>query len=297
MRMGSFKRLAEPCRRKEAEIVDAQGCYVFPGGIDPHTHLDMPFGGTVTADDFETGTIAAAFGGTTTVIDFCLTNKGKPLKQSVQTWHEKAQGKAVIDYGFHLMIAEINDDVLAELPSIIDEEGITSLKVFMAYKNVFQADDGTLYRTCLMAKEHGALVMVHAENGDVIDYLIKEALDEGNTDPIYHALTRPSVTGRRSDGAGGQADGIGRLAALCRSCHVRGGSSADCRSTESGGGYLGRNVPAIFAAGSNLSGKAEFRRCQICMVAAASRSLASRCAMECTEKRTASDGRLGSMLL
>jgi dihydropyrimidinase len=176
-----------------AEVINAEGHFVFPGGIDPHTHLDMPFGGTVTADDFETGTKAAAFGGTTTVIDFCLTNKGIPLRQSVQTWHEKAAGKAVIDYGFHLMIGEINDEVLAELPKMILEEGITSLKVFMAYKNVFQADDGTLFRTLLEAKRHGALVMVHAENGDVIDYLIKQALAEGNTEPIYHALTRPSV--------------------------------------------------------------------------------------------------------
>jgi dihydropyrimidinase len=176
-----------------AEVIDAEGCFVFPGGVDPHTHLDMPFGGTITADDYATGTIAAAFGGTTTVIDFCLTNKGQPLSSSIQTWHGKAQDKAVIDYGFHLMIGEMNDAVLAELPRIIEEEGITSLKVFMAYKNVLQADDGTLYRTLLMAKEQGALVMVHAENGDVIDYLIGQALSEGNTDPIYHARTRPSV--------------------------------------------------------------------------------------------------------
>lgn len=175
------------------EIIDATGKYVFPGGIDPHTHLDMPFGGTVTADDFETGTKAAAFGGTTTIVDFCLTTKGKPLKESIAAWHQKAGRKAVIDYGFHLMISEINDAVLAELPSIIKEEGITSLKVFMAYKNVFQADDGTLFRTMLAAKEHGAMVMVHAENGDVIDFLIHKALEAGNTEPIYHALTRPSI--------------------------------------------------------------------------------------------------------
>ncbi|WP_308634560.1 dihydropyrimidinase [Paenibacillus silvisoli] len=177
----------------QAEIVDAEGCYVFPGGVDPHTHLDMPFGGTITADDFETGTIAAAYGGTTTIVDFCLTDKGKPLSSAILAWHEKARAKAVIDYGFHLMIGEITDDVLAELPAVINEEGITSFKVFMAYKNVLQADDGTLYRTLLSAKEHGALVMVHAENGDVIDYLIKQALAEGHTEPIYHALTRPSV--------------------------------------------------------------------------------------------------------
>lgn len=174
-----------------AEIVDASGCLVFPGGIDPHTHLDMPFGGTLTKDDFETGTIAAAFGGTTTVIDFCLTQKGEPLKNAIQTWHEKAKDKAVIDYSFHLMIAEMNDSVLNELPSVIAEEGITSFKVFMAYKNVFQADDATLFRTLLAAKEQGALVMVHAENGDVIDYLTTKALTDGHTEPIYHALTRP----------------------------------------------------------------------------------------------------------
>ena len=174
-----------------AEIIDAKGAYIFPGGIDPHTHLDMPFGGTTTKDDYETGTIAAAYGGTTTIIDFCLTEKGVPLKKAIETWHEKANEKAAIDYGFHLMISEINDEVLAELPSIIDNEGISSFKVFMAYKNVFQADDATLYRTLLQAKELGALVMVHAENGDVIDYLTKQALAEGNTDPIYHALTRP----------------------------------------------------------------------------------------------------------
>ncbi|RAP78051.1 dihydropyrimidinase [Paenibacillus montanisoli] len=177
----------------QAEIIDASGCYLFPGGVDPHTHLDMPFGGTITADDFETGTTAAAYGGTTTIIDFCLTDKGKPLSGAIRTWHDKARSKAVIDYGFHLMIGEITDDVLAELPAVINDEGITSFKVFMAYKNVLQADDGTLYRTLLSAKEHGALVMVHAENGDVIDYLIKQALAEGHTEPIYHALTRPSV--------------------------------------------------------------------------------------------------------
>ncbi|CAM5789301.1 MULTISPECIES: dihydropyrimidinase [Brevibacillus] len=174
-----------------AEEIDATGCYVIPGGIDPHTHLDMPFGGTVTADDFFTGTRAAAFGGTTSIVDFCLTKKGESLKSAIATWHEKARGKAVIDYGFHLMIAEANDQVLEELESVISSEGITSLKVFMAYKNVFQADDETLFKTLVKAKELGALVQVHAENGDVLDYLTKKALAEGNTDPIYHAYTRP----------------------------------------------------------------------------------------------------------
>lgn len=188
---GIVVRIGASLDEEDAEIIDASGCYVFPGGIDPHTHLDMPFGGTVTKDDFQTGTIAAAFGGTTTIVDFCLTSKNKPLKQAVETWHKKAQDKAVIDYGFHLMIAELNNEVLEELPQIIDEEGITSLKVFMAYKHILQADDETLFKTLLTAKEHGALVMVHAENGDVIQYLTEKALAEGKTEPIFHALTRP----------------------------------------------------------------------------------------------------------
>lgn len=191
-----------------AEIIDAEGCFVFPGGIDPHTHLDMPFGGTVTKDDFETGTIAAAYGGTTTIIDFCLTNKGEPLKNSIQTWHEKSRDKAVIDYSFHLMIGEMNENVLNELPQVIEEEGITSFKVFMAYKNVFQADDATLFRTLIAAKELGALVMVHAENGDVIDYLTKKAIEDGNTDPIYHALTRPPEAEGEATGRAAQLTGL-----------------------------------------------------------------------------------------
>ncbi|RIW28565.1 dihydropyrimidinase [Bacillus salacetis] len=176
---------------EDAEVIDAEGNYIFPGGVDPHTHLEMPFGGTVSKDDFETGTIAAAFGGTTTLIDFCLTDKGEPLKTAIDTWHAKSREKAVIDYSFHLMIGEINEEVLKQLPEVIDKEGITSFKVFMAYKNVFQADDETLFRTLVAAKDLGALVMVHAENGDVIEFLTEKALSEGNTDPIYHALTRP----------------------------------------------------------------------------------------------------------
>ncbi|WP_257350920.1 dihydropyrimidinase [Pseudalkalibacillus decolorationis] len=191
-----------------AEVIDAKGCYVFPGGIDPHTHLEMPFGGTVSKDDFETGTIAAAYGGTTTVIDFCLTNKGEPLQNAIDVWHKKSKDKAVIDYSFHLMISELNEAVLNQLPRVMDDEGITSFKVFMAYKNVFQADDETLFRTLVTAKELGGLVMVHAENGDVIDYLVKKALDEGKTDPIYHALTRPPEVEGEATGRAAQLTGL-----------------------------------------------------------------------------------------
>ncbi|MEC3882275.1 dihydropyrimidinase [Halobacillus sp. HZG1] len=191
-----------------AEVVDADGNYIFPGGIDPHTHLEMPFGGTVSKDDFETGTIAAAHGGTTTVIDFCLTDKGKPLQNSIDQWHAKSKDKSVIDYSFHLMIGEMNDDVLEQLPSVIEDEGITSFKVFMAYKNVFQADDGTLFRTLEQAKKLGALVMVHAENGDVIDHLVNKALEAGQTDPIYHALTRPPEVEGEATGRAAELTGL-----------------------------------------------------------------------------------------
>ncbi|MBN9653934.1 dihydropyrimidinase [Halobacillus sp. GSS1] len=191
-----------------AEVVDAEGNYIFPGGIDPHTHLEMPFGGTVSKDDFETGTIAAAHGGTTTVIDFCLTDKGKPLQNSIDQWHAKSKDKSVIDYSFHLMIGEMNEDVLEQLPSVIEDEGITSFKVFMAYKNVFQADDGTLFRTLEQAKKLGALVMVHAENGDVIDHLVNKALEAGQTDPIYHALTRPPEVEGEATGRAAELTGL-----------------------------------------------------------------------------------------
>lgn len=205
---GKIALIGQDLTDSTAEVVDAEGRYVFPGGIDPHTHLEMPFGGTVSKDDFETGTIAAAFGGTTTVIDFCLTNKGEPLQNSIDVWHAKSKDKAVIDYGFHLMIGEINENVLNELPRVMDEEGITSFKVFMAYKNVFQADDGTLFKTLETAKELGGLVMVHAENGDVVDHLIKKALAAGNTDPIYHALTRPPEVEGEATGRAAQLTGL-----------------------------------------------------------------------------------------
>lgn len=188
---GVISQIGNNLIEADAEVIDATGKYLFPGGIDPHTHLDMPFGGTVTKDDFETGTKAAAFGGTTTIIDFCLTKKGESLRKSLAEWHKKSKEKAVIDYGFHLQIVEMNNQVLNELPEMVEKEGITSFKVFMAYKNQFQADDETLFRTLVAAKDLKALVMVHAENGDVIDYLVKKALEEGHTEPIYHALTRP----------------------------------------------------------------------------------------------------------
>lgn len=181
------------------QTIDASGNYLLPGGIDVHTHLDMPFGGTFSADDFFTGHRAAAFGGTTTHIDFSLQTKGGSLKQAVDEWHAKAEGKAVIDYGFHVAITDLTDDVMAEIPALA-HEGVTSLKLFMAYKNVLQVDDTTLFKTMQLAAEHNMLIMVHAENGDVIDELIKQHVAAGKLAPKYHATTRPALAEAEATG-------------------------------------------------------------------------------------------------
>jgi dihydropyrimidinase len=171
--------------------IDAAGKYVLPGCIDPHTHLDMPFGGTVTIDDFESGHGSAACGGTTCHVDFCIQRRGQTFAEALEGWHAKANGKALIDYGFHIAVTDLDDGgTLEELASLPDQ-GVTSYKLFMAYKGVLQVDDETLFRAMQVAAASGALVMVHAENGDAIDVLVREALERGDTEPIHHALTRP----------------------------------------------------------------------------------------------------------
>jgi dihydropyrimidinase len=187
----TVSQLAKRVNESGHNVIDAGGCFVFPGGIDPHTHLDMPFGGTVTADDFQSGTIAAALGGTTTIIDFALHQRGNSLHNALQTWHAKARGKAVIDYAFHLTIADGRDETMNEIPEIIEKEGVNSFKVFMAYKGVLQVDDETIFKTLKAAARSGGLVQLHAENGDVIDVMIAEARSQGRTHPKHHALTRP----------------------------------------------------------------------------------------------------------
>jgi dihydropyrimidinase len=201
-----------PSHRFTADrTIDAAGQYVIPGGIDVHTHLNMPFGGTTSADDFESGTIAAAFGGTTSLVDFAIQYRGQTMRHALDDWRKRADGNAVIDYGFHMIVTELEDAGLSEMDRMVRDEGITSFKLFMAYPGVFMVDDQTIFRALRRTGENGGLVCMHAENGGVIDELVKEALRKGQTAPKYHALTRPS----RAEG-----EATGRAIALAEMARV-----------------------------------------------------------------------------
>jgi dihydropyrimidinase len=186
------------------KTIDANGKLVIPGGIDPHTHMDLPFGGTSSSDDFETGTRAAALGGTTTIIDFAVQYHGQSLNEALDVWFKKAEGKATIDYGFHLIVTDLPDQRIPELKGLIDQ-GVSSFKMFMAYPGVFLVDDGTIFKAMTAAGERGGLICMHAENGVVIDVMVKRALAEGKTAPKYHALTRPTRA---------EAEGVHRAIAI-----------------------------------------------------------------------------------
>ena len=174
------------------ETIDATGRYVIPGGIDVHTHMELPFGGTSAKDTFETGTRAAAFGGTTTIVDFAVQSRGKSLREGLDAWHAKAEGKAVADYGFHMIMSDVNDATLAEMDGLV-AEGVPDFKLFTAYPGVFFSDDGAIFRAMKQTAKNGGLIMMHAENGLAIDVIAAETFEAGTTDPIGHGLARYAV--------------------------------------------------------------------------------------------------------
>src|SRR5216684_928990 len=191
-------------RDNTTRVIDAKGRYILPGGIDVHTHLDMPFGGTTSADDFETGTRAAAFGGTTTLIDFAIQYKGQPLRAAFDTWMQKAASKATTDYAFHCIITDLPNARLDEMVELV-REGVPSFKLFMAYPGVFMLDDATIFKAMRTASKIGGMICMHAENGGAIDVIVQQALADGKTAPKYHALTRPTTA---------EAEATGRAIAL-----------------------------------------------------------------------------------
>ncbi len=225
--------------------IDAAGKYVLPGCIDPHTHLDMPFGGTVTIDDFESGQGSAACGGTTCHVDFCIQGQGQTFAEALEGWHAKANGKALIDYGFHIAVTDLASEERLEELAALPEQGITSYKLFMAYKNVLQVDDETLFRAMEVAAASGALVMVHAENGDAIDVLVREALARGDTAPIHHALTRPPELEGEATNRAIQLARIAGQPALRRPRHLPGGGRPDPARPRAGLERLGGDVHAV----------------------------------------------------
>ncbi|MEW2069295.1 dihydropyrimidinase [Streptomyces sp. NPDC007346] len=172
--------------------IDATGKYVIPGGVDAHTHMELPFGGTFASDTFETGTRAAAWGGTTTIVDFAVQSKGQALRAGLDAWMEKADGNCAIDYAFHMIISDVNESTLREMPKLV-ETGVPSFKLFMAYPGVFYSDDGQILRAMQVAGETGGLIMMHAENGIAIDVLVEQALARGESDPRHHGEVRKAL--------------------------------------------------------------------------------------------------------
>jgi dihydropyrimidinase len=202
---GRITAIAKDLPKESAkQVLSADGCYVIPGGIDVHTHLDLPFGGTSSADDFESGTIAAAHGGTTTLIDFAVQFRGETLRTAFDTWMKKAEGKAAIDYGLHCIVTDLPDARLDEMDTLV-KEGVASFKLFMAYPGVFMLEDSDIYKAMGQAAKSGAMICMHAENGGAIDVIVQRALAEGKTAPKYHALTRPVAA---------EAEATGRAIAL-----------------------------------------------------------------------------------
>jgi dihydropyrimidinase len=192
------------------ETIDASGRYVIPGGIDVHTHMELPFGGTFAKDTFETGTRAAAFGGTTTIVDFAVQSRGKSLREGLDAWHAKAEGNAVADYGFHMIMSDVNDDTLGEMDQLV-AEGVPDFKLFTAYPGVFYSDDAAIFRAMQQTAKNGGLILMHAENGPAIDVVAADLVAAGTTDPIGHGLARYAIF---------EGEATNRVIRLAEAAHV-----------------------------------------------------------------------------
>ncbi len=190
--------------------IDATGKYVIPGAIDVHTHMELPFGGTFAKDTFETGTRAAAFGGTTSIIDFAVQSKGKSLREGLDAWMAKAEGNATVDYGFHMIMSDVTDSSLAEMDELVSE-GVTDFKLFTAYPGVFYSDDGAIFRAMQRTEKNGGLIMMHAENGMAIDVVAAELVEEGKTDPYFHGVARYPIF---------EGEATNRVIRLAEAAHV-----------------------------------------------------------------------------
>ena len=192
--------IAETLDEPVDRVIDAEGCYLFPGGIDAHTHMELPFMGTFASDTFHSGTLAGLHGGTTTIIDFAIQTQGESLESAIQEWHRKADGHAVGDYAFHCAVTDFNENTRQEIPRVINEHGINSFKTFMAYKGALMVDDRQMFELMKELVKHGGIITTHAENGDMVDHLVQKFLAEGKTEPRYHVLSRPPICEAEASG-------------------------------------------------------------------------------------------------
>ena len=192
--------IADSLDESADRVIDAQGCFLFPGGIDAHTHMELPFMGTFASDTFHSGTLAGLYGGTTTIVDFAIQTQGESLEAAIQEWHRKADGHAVGDYAFHCAVTDFNEDTRKEIPRVINELGINSFKTFMAYKGILMVDDRQMFELMKELVKHGGIITTHAENGDMVDHLVQKFLSEGKTEPRYHVLSRPAICEAEASG-------------------------------------------------------------------------------------------------
>ena len=254
----------------DAEVLDATGCFVMPGAIDNHTHLSMPFGGTTTADDYDTGTQAAAAGGTTCLVDFALQMEPNGLRSSLEQWMGRAEGCAHVDYGFHMAITKADAGTFADMSAMVDA-GVSTFKVFLAYPNALMVTDDLFLAVLERSTETGGLVMVHAENGFAIDHLVKKALADGNTDPIYHALDAPRGVRGRGDGSRDPARGVHRRTDLHRPRVVQARRRRAHSGPRARRARLRRDMHPVPLRVDRRPAAPGLRGCPLCLLAAAAR--------------------------